>query len=229
MITLALDTATPTPSLAVARDAVVVAARQVEAASAGRRVAEEIHGLLESAELRVRDVDRIVVGVGPGGFTGLRIGMATALALGQALAVDVVGVSSLETLALGMLDTAADARPVMPVIDARRREVFTAVYAPTADGGLRELVAPSAAGVDDVDALLDRLDVVPLVAGDGVERIAEVIGDRAEVMPAGPAHAIDVRHAIGWSTAGGARPVTPMYLRLPDAEVNRRRRDGDIP
>ena len=80
MITLAFDTATPSPSLAVLSDGVVLAARALSPAQgAGRRVAQEIHDLLTSSGIRVREVGEIVVGVGPGGFTGLRIGIATAL------------------------------------------------------------------------------------------------------------------------------------------------------
>lgn len=226
MITLSLDTATPAPSLALVRDASVVAERTLAAQEgAGRRVAEEIHLLLDQGGLVVRDLERIVVGVGPGGFTGLRIGMATALALGQALAIPVVGVCSLETLALGLAEVAPGA-VLVPTIDARRREVFVAAYRATPTG-LQELIAPVAAGVDAFDALLARLDGAgAVVAGDGVERVGDILRGRARVAPAGEAHSIRAALAVGWVDRGGARPVSPLYLRLPDAEVNRRLREG---
>lgn len=226
MITLALDTATAAPSIAIAAaDGRVLAHHQVTAADAGRRVAEEVHLLITGAGYRVQDVGRIVVGVGPGGFTGLRIGMATALALGQALDVDVVGVCSLETLALGMAAAADAGELLIPVIDARRREVFTAVYA-TGPDGLCEIAPPRAATVEAFREMCAGLDGPAAVAGDGVERIADVLATGIRILPAGPAHAIDATWALARAAAGGERPVTPMYLRLPDAEVNRRRREG---
>lgn len=225
MITLSIDTATPTPGLALARGEVIVDERALASEGAGRRVAQDIHEILSDNELRIQDVGRIVVGVGPGGFTGLRIGMATALALGQALDIEVVGICSLETLALGMADAGVEGL-LIPVIDARRREVFTGVYR-VGTAGIETVVAPVAATVDAFSAVLASLDAAAAnVAGDGVHRIAEVLDGRAEIVPDGPAHTIRAGLAIGWSLTGGARPVTPMYLRLPDAEVNRRLREG---
>ncbi len=228
MITLSIDTATPTPSLAIARGKQIVAARALVADGAGRRVAQDIHEIVTGAGLRVQQLSRIVVGVGPGGFTGLRIGMATALALGQALDIEVVGVCSLETLALGMAP-AANGALLIPVIDARRREVFTGVYR-LSRGGLETVVEPVAATVDAFSALLDDLDGADAaIGGDGVHRIADVVAGRARVLDQGPEHQVQAALAISWTTAGGARPVAPLYLRLPDAEVNRRLREGGAP
>lgn len=225
MITLGLDTATPEPSVAVVRDETVLAERDVPAdAGGGRRVAEEVHLALADARVDVGDLERIVVGVGPGGFTGLRIGIATALALGQALTVPVTGVCSLETLALGMAPGAGGAI-LLPVIDARRREVFTAAYA--FDGGeLRTIVPPRAADDDAVLAMLAELGgSAALAAGDGLQRVAELLPPHVRPLPAGAAHRPRAVHAIQRADRGGARPVTPIYLRLPDAEVNRRLRE----
>ena len=108
MPTFALDTSTASPSLALVRDEEPVAElRLAPEPGAGRRVLEAVHGLLSSVGASVDDIDDIVVGVGPGGFTGLRIGLATALGLGQALGVPVTGASSLEALALGVAELAA--------------------------------------------------------------------------------------------------------------------------
>lgn len=129
MLTFALDTSTASPSLALVRDDLPIAELWLAPEpGSGRRVLEAAHGLLLSCGLRVRDIDEIVVGVGPGGFTGLRIGLATALGLGQALAVPVTGASSLEALALGVSREAPGDGLVAAVLDARRRELFAAAY-----------------------------------------------------------------------------------------------------
>ena len=154
LITLAFDTATPAPALALLRGAEPLLERTLPAdRGAGRRVAEEIHRALVDAGLVVRDVSRIVVGIGPGGFTGLRIGIATALALGQALDVPVVGVSTLEALALGMAGDVPDGGLLVPVIDAKRQEVFTAAYRAAGDGGLEVVAEPRAATVSGMAEL----------------------------------------------------------------------------
>ncbi len=224
MTTLALDTATPCPGLALVRDGAVVAERLVASQpGAGRRVAQELHILLEEAGVSLTEVDRIVVGVGPGGFTGLRIGIATALGLGQALDVSVVGVSSLETLALGIARHVGVDAPVVPVIDARRGEVFTAVYDVDADGTLAQRVAPAAVPVADLAAQLAGLGAV-VVAGDGAGLVAESLGQPARVVSDPEVALVRPSLAVARADAGGGLPVRPMYLRLPDAEVNRRRR-----
>ena len=226
LITLALDTATPGPSLAVLRDGAALAARTLTPAQgAGRRVAQEIHDLLTSSGIRVRDVGEIVVGVGPGGFTGLRIGIATALGLGQALGIAVRGVASIEALALGIVACAPAGTIVAPVIDAKRQEVFAAAYRSDGDGGLQTVIEPhatSAAG------LVERLDGVATpaspvyMAGDGLHRLMEVVTSAIVAMPEdSPAHHIDAVVLARRARTGGARPVSPLYLRLPDAEVTR--------
>lgn len=224
MVILALDTATPAPSLAVLRGEDLIGERTLDPeVGAGRRVAEELHRLLTDVDMSIRAVERIVVGIGPGGFTGLRIGIATALGLGQALGVPVVGVSSLETLALG-----AGLRPgelVAPVIDAKRNELFTAVYRIGTDSTLDEVVAPAAMSPDAV-AIAARALAAPIVlVGDGLPRLGHQLGDGLVAHPDPHAHRIRAELGAHRAGAGGARPVTPAYLRLPDAEVNRRARE----
>src|SRR5262249_51177062 len=134
---------------------------------AGRRVAEALHHLLGAAGCDVHDVGRVVVGVGPGGFTGLRIGIATALALGQALRVPVEGASTLEALAAGLAAVAPDV--LVAVGAARRGEVFAAAYRAGGPGGLTEVVAPAAfAPADLLAAVGDVADRPALAAGDGL-------------------------------------------------------------
>ena len=229
MITLAFDTATPAPSLAVLRDGATVAERVLDPeAGAGRRVAEEIHRLLTDVGISVRDLGEIVVGVGPGGFTGLRIGIATALGLGQALSIPVRGVASLEVLALGIFVHAPEGAIVVPVIDAKRQEVFAAAYRADGPGGFATVVDPHATSAAGLGERLDEFATPShpvYLAGDGVHRCADLVGQAVLVLPDdSSAHQVSAVRLAQRARTGGARPVSPLYLRLPDAEVNRIRR-----
>ena len=140
---------------------------------------------------------RIAVGLGPGSYTGLRIGISTARALAQARGVDLAGVSTLAALAAGILDSAEpEDRPALAVLDARN-EVFAALYGPGGD----ELRGPF---VDSPRALAEwvsGLNDSPLAAGDGSVRFREELeAAGATVSPDGdPAHRVYARHicAIG--------------------------------
>jgi tRNA threonylcarbamoyladenosine biosynthesis protein TsaB len=232
LTTLAFDTATPAPSLAVLRDGALLLERTLAPEpGAGRRVAEEIHLLLRAAAVEVGELDEIVVGVGPGGFTGLRIGIATALGLGQALAIPVAGVVSLEALALGMADHAPLGVVLVPVIDAKRQEVFAAGYRPDGAGGLDTVIEPVAATAAGLAEML-RTVATPKrpawLAGDGTPRCESLLDDAVVAAPPGsPAHAISASRLVSRVAGGGWRPVVPLYLRLPDAEVNRLRRERE--
>jgi tRNA threonylcarbamoyladenosine biosynthesis protein TsaB len=239
--TFALDTATPSPSLALVRGDVPVAELWLGASpggGGGRRVLEAAHHLFEAAGTGVRDLERIVVGVGPGGFTGLRIGVATALALGQGLGVPVVGASTLEALALGIAEALGPDREdalVAPLIDARRSEVFAAAYraGPPGSGRLEELMAPAALTPEALAVALGALarELGALwLAGDGLMApgAAAALADPLlrPLGAASPAHRPRALDLVRRVEAGGARPALPLYLRLPDAEVNRRLRAG---
>jgi len=227
--TLAFDSATPRPSLAVVDGDRTLAELNLGAADGGgRRVLEAVHEALAAAEQQIEDVDRLVVGVGPGGFTGIRIGIATALGLGQALGAPVVGASSLEALALGIGRAAPGATIVATAIDARRGEVFGAVYRLT--DGWKELVAPRAADPKDFAGIVAGCgsEVEIAVGGSGVAAYAEAFDQisasalRAE-SDANYPKAVDlIRRADG----GGALTARPVYCRLPDAEEKRLAREA---
>lgn len=224
MPTFALDTSTASPSLALVRgDRTVAELWLAPEPGSGRRVLEAAHGLLRAAGADAGQIEEIVVGVGPGGFTGLRIGLATALGLGQALGVPVTGASSLEALALGLAEGAPEGAVIAPVLDARRRELFAAAYR-VAPGTLEELIAPVAIAPA---ALADALRALggPVVAGgEGLAAAGEALrGDPFLAPPAGSArHRVAAAALVARVRAGGGRPARPVYARLPDAEVNRR-------
>jgi tRNA threonylcarbamoyladenosine biosynthesis protein TsaB len=152
------------------------------------------------------DVERICVGTGPGGFTGLRLGIATARALAQARDVPLVGVSSLEALALG-----AESPDVLAVIDARRGEVFAARYR---DGDCvmePAALAPSA------------LPAAPLAVGDGAVRFREELERAGVAVPADGSRAHRVSALMICRLGRAREPVDrdallPDYRREPDAK-----------
>lgn len=170
-------------------------------------------------------VGAIAVGVGPGTYTGVRIGVTTARALAQARGLPAIAVSSLEALAIG-IGAGHPKRERLALIDARRGETFAALY--DAAGGL--IWEPFVAAPEDLGRRLAERRATPLAAGDGSLRFREELeAVNVEILPGtDPAHRIAARHLC--AAAAGAEPVplediTPVYLRRPDAEIWREQRD----
>ena len=194
MLTLAFDTATSAATTALVRDGDVLG----EAVSRAVRVLEDADGLLRASGVERAELSGLVVGTGPGSFTGMRLGLAAARGLAFALGLPVAGVSTLDALAAG-------ARGAVPVVDAGRREVFTLV-------GGEPVVCPP----QEVRA--------GLCVGDGALRYREVLeAAGAEVPPDGDErHLPRARfHAQLARDFGPAERVEPLYLRVPDAERSR--------
>jgi tRNA threonylcarbamoyladenosine biosynthesis protein TsaB len=175
-------------------------------------------------------IDRIAVGIGPGSFTGLRIGIATARALAQARDVPIAPVGSLAALARGISETLRPDTPLaLPVFDARRSEAFAALFA--AGGG--EVWPPLVASPEELAARVRELDETPLAAGDGALRFAaELEAAGATVAPPeDPIHRVAARHVCAVGEAAVEAPtdqIQPLYLRPPDAK-RWRERDRGVP
>jgi len=229
---LGFDTATAAVSVAITRGP----DRLVECASAAPAGEHPRHAsaLLAEIERAVRDVggwsgvDLLAVGIGPGSFTGLRVGIATARALGQALGTPLAGVGSLDALACGIGELpAALERPRLAVIDAKRSQAFAALHDPAG----RAMWGPV---VETPDALAERvaaLDSSPVAAGDGAVRFRRDLEDAgAEVLPEDEAaHRLSARHVclLAQGVASSAPDeIKPIYLRPPDAETWRERDRG---
>ena len=218
MTILGFDTSTAATSAAV----LLPDGEAVEVAPATARLAERpghagellpaIHEVMGRAGVRFADLDAIAVGRGPGTFTGLRIGVATARALAKASALPLRGVSSLAALAAGMPDG-----PRLPLIDARRGEVYGSLL----DGGF-ERWPPFALGIE---ALLERLreaGATPLAAGDGSLRFRDEL-EAAGVTVApreSRLHVVGAAHLCRLALHvpdGAPEQVVPDYVREPDA------------
>jgi tRNA threonylcarbamoyladenosine biosynthesis protein TsaB len=169
-------------------------------------------------------VDLIGVGLGPGSFTGLRIGIATARALGTSLGLPVVGVCTLDALGLGLREASSAKASCLAVLDARRGEVFAALY--SADG--TRTWEPLVATPEDLAGLVAELPEPPPAVGSGAVRFRdELVGSGVEIPEdADPVHRVSARHVCAHAAAAAAEgtgPLTPIYLRPPDAERWRER------
>lgn len=225
---LGLDTATAEAAVAVTRACEVLSESRVEPDAGRPRHAAMLLAEIEAAVQAAggwERIGRLAVGTGPGMFTGLRIGVSTARALAQARDLPLTGVSSLAALGRGIGRRAGD-RPRLALIDARRGEVFAALF----DERGSALWEPC---LTTPDALVQRLGDAtpgPLAGGDGSLRFRRQLESAGvEVLPdADAAHRIAARHVCELAAAeepGPAAEVRPTYLRRPDAEVWREQRD----
>ena len=192
-LVLAFDTATEVATSALLDGGEVLGERTSRAVT----VLEDVDALFRQAGARPIDLEGIAVGTGPGSFTGVRIGLATARGLALALDVGVAGVSTLDALAAGAPDA-------LPLIDARRGEIFVGGSAP-------RVLAPS------------ELELEPgtICVGDGAVRYRETLeAAGAEIPPDDDErHVPRARfHAALAHTFGPAELIEPIYVRVPDAD-----------
>jgi tRNA threonylcarbamoyladenosine biosynthesis protein TsaB len=229
---LGVDTATSDAVVALIRGDQVLAERT--APPGPDRRPRHVSALLEEVVAVVESVggwDRIglvAVGIGPGAFTGLRIGVATVRALAQARSLAVAPVGSLAALARGIDPGAGAERGRLAILDARRGEVFAALY--RADG--EPVWEPFVAAPEELGERVALLDAAPIAAGDGSLRFrAQLEAAGVEVLhDADPAHRMAARNVCALAgTVAAERPerVKPIYLRRPDAEVWRERGHRD--
>ena len=235
---LAFDTATDATTVAVRDPAAGLELEARDDPAPGERPGHATRLLPMVAEVLERAgggweaVDRIAVGVGPGTFTGLRIGVATARALARARDIALVGVSSLHALATGAIEV-AQGRVVIAVIDARRGEAFAAAWRRAQAGGEDRELDPRALRPDALALEVGRLaggdGPPPLAIGDGALRFREQLelAGAAVPPPESELHRISAinhcRLAAGLPATSPAK-VEPAYLRAPDAEIAYRER-----
>ena len=252
MLTLAVDTTTNRGGFALARDGDVLEATCGDAGSThGERLPGALGALLSRRGMTTADVDRYAVALGPGSFTGLRVGIATVQGLALAHGRPVVGLPVLDVLVdIAARAAGADARPglIVPWVDAKRGEVFSALYepdpdAPPADAGAAEAAAGagwraaeapvSAAPAAVLDGWAPRLrGRSAWVIGDGVAASRPLLDARLgpgsrrfdNVPPLAAAMAVMAVQAPWRDRAGAPHALRPVYVRRPDAELARERR-----
>ena len=165
------------------------------------------------------DVTRLAVGIGPGSFTGLRIGIATARGLAQARGLEVVGVSTLAALARG-----AEAERVLAVLDARRGEAFAAAWEGSDRGWLR--FAPAALSPEALAEKVRAMPVAPLAVGDGAVRFRSSLEAAGAQVPPDEdgVHRLRAEQVCKLGAEGSPTDrdaLLPDYLREPDAVPRR--------
>jgi tRNA threonylcarbamoyladenosine biosynthesis protein TsaB len=225
VLILGLETATEQVSVAIGGHEGVLGLFEV---CRGRRHAETVAPAIQfvcaQADIELSEISVIAVDTGPGLFTGMRVGLATAKAHAQALRVPMIGMSSLDLLAFPLRHAT---KTIVAVIDARKGELFYAFYRPV-PGGVQRVSEPTCGNVDDLIADVMARGGDALLVGDGALRYRDEIGaelrcDFAEQFLSRPSAAplVQLAHARAlreeWVNSW---EIQPMYLRLPDAQIN---------
>ncbi|MEU4391278.1 tRNA (adenosine(37)-N6)-threonylcarbamoyltransferase complex dimerization subunit type 1 TsaB [Kribbella sp. NPDC023855] len=211
---LAFDTSSAAVTVALAdpiSGATIASSSTVDALRHGELLAPAIAEALETAGCRPGDLTKIAVGVGPGPFTGLRVGLVTARTMAEVLGIEVAGVCSLDILAR----QSSLSLPLAVATDARRKEIYWALYdGPAADGSRRRLEGPA---VDRPAEVAQMLSGVPVI-GRGAVLYAEALAlESSDVIEYPSAEVL----ALGVAT--GTLPVVapdPLYLRRPDVTMS---------
>ncbi len=228
MLVLGIDTATLVCSVALAREGSIVGEYSLNIKKThSQRLMPLIAGLLNDADLNKEDISGIAVASGPGSFTGIRIGMATARALAQGLKVPLVGVPTLDILAAQFPFTDG---LICPVLDARRQEVYTSVYRCPL-GKLHRITDYMAVPLEELFDFLNQNTVGKVIfSGDALDKYAglikETLGERVSWAPSSlkiNRGALAAELGLDIIKKGNHydnyKNLQPLYLRRSEAEV----------
>ena len=170
-------------------------------------------------------VGRIAAGRGPGSFVGIRIGLATARGLAASTGLPATGVCTLDALGRALVESSTSEAPNLALLDARRGEIFAALYA----GSGERLWAPFVAPPEVLGERLAELPAPPRAAGSGAVRFRHELASRGVEIPddEDPVHRVAARHVCALAAAASALEggLDPIYLRVPDAQRWRERDD----
>lgn len=225
MLILGIETATQQVSVAIGGHEGVLALFEV---SRGRRHAETLAPAIEfvcrQADIEIAEFGAIAVDMGPGLFTGLRVGLAAAKAMAQALRVPMIGITSLDLVAFPLRH---GTKTVAAVLDARKGEIYFAFYRPV-PGGMQRVTEPRIGSCEDLIGELMARNTDIVCVGDGALRYRDEITsavrcDFVEEFMSYPSSGplVQLAHAKAlredWVNPW---EIQPMYLRLPDAQIN---------
>ena len=225
MITLALDSATPRASIAITRDGGSLARTDTD----GERTHSEtlfraIAETLDRAKLSFSDIDLLAVGLGPGAFTALRVGLTAIKTLSYVRSLPLVGISTLDVLAYGLFfRNATDSGAIVPMLDAKRGEVYTTRFEIQENGRLTRTGEYRAITHRDFITTLTESEVL---VGSGVDVLGGEIPAGVRVAPRvwwDPDAEVLSRLAVEkFEASGGDDParVLPLYIRRSDAEIH---------
>lgn len=218
---LAIDTSALTATAAVlSGDTVLGEISTATALTHSQTIMPMIDELLKKINMDIADIDTFACSVGPGSFTGLRIGIGTIKGLAYGVGKPVTGVSTLEALAYNIAYTDC---VIAPIMDARRGQVYNALYR-YSGGKLECIEQPRALSVEE---LCSSITEKTIFTGDGVkvhrEKIMQLLGEKALFAP--PHHAAQRAGSVAYAALGkeavDAASLTAVYLRKPQAERER--------
>ncbi len=225
MLILGIESATSQVGVAVGgHEGVLASAHSARDRRHAENLTPQIRFVCEQARVELSEIGCVAVDIGPGLFTGLRVGIASAMAVAHGLGVPMIGVSSLD---LGAFAVEHSRRLIVPCYDARRGEVFAAQYR-SVPGGVQRVSDPTVATPDELAAELMAMSEDILMVGDGSERYRDVFGTISHIEFAGTSLQYpSARSLVELSHPKALREefvapneIVPMYLRLPDAEIN---------
>jgi tRNA threonylcarbamoyl adenosine modification protein YeaZ len=223
VLLLVIDSSTPAVTAALARltdggePEMLAEQLTVNARAHGELLAPHVAAVLEAEGVRPGDLGAVVAGLGPGPFTGLRVGLVTAAAMSDALDIPGYGVCSLDAFGYAVAHEGLASERVLVATDARRREVYWSVY----EGG-KPLTEPGVGVPVDVASRAADLGATAAV-GEGAQRYAEVLAAPGKGLTVRPDPAYPPAAALAALAADRARAgapgerLIPLYLRRPDA------------
>lgn len=217
---LAIDTSTPAAGVALMDGGTVLAESNLDSGiTHSRTLLPEVKRLLDEFGIEIRDLTLVAVGLGPGSFTGLRIGLAVAKGLAWAARIPLVGVPTLDALARGY---PGDADQICPFLDARRNQVYAALYRPSATGVFERTTEIQAYSIEDLAAVIAQQTVF---FGPGVDHygreLARILGDKwirdDQALDLVPGSAIGQLAADLYLKGTETDPgrILPLYVRQP--------------
>ena len=225
MLILGIESATAQVGVAIGgHEGVLASAHSARDRRHAESLTPQIKFVCEQARVELSEIGCVAVDVGPGLFTGLRVGIASAMAVAHGLGVPMIGVSSLD---LGAFAVEHSRRLIVPCYDARRGEVFSAGYR-SVPGGVQRVSDPLVSTPDELAAELMAGSDDVLMVGDGGERYRDQFSGISHLEFAGTGLQFpSARSLVELAHPRALREefvqpneIEPMYLRLPDAEIN---------